>query len=63
MLCCAVLSHHNRPLYAPDGHFAMFHIGNWQHALMYGGVAISGMVDLIGFHTPLPPGTEQVQWQ
>lgn len=38
----------------------MFHIGNWQHALMYGGVAISGVVDLIGFYTPLPAGTEQV---
>jgi hypothetical protein len=38
----------------------MFHIGNWQHALMYGGVAISGMVDIIGYYTPLPPGTEQV---
>lgn len=49
-----------RPLYAKDGHFAMFHIGNWQHALMYGGVAVSGMVDIIGFYTPLPPGTEQV---
>lgn len=48
-----------RPLYQDDGHFAMFHIGNWQHALMYGSFAISGVVDLIGFYTPLPAGTEQ----
>lgn len=53
VMCC-------RPLYEDDGHFAMFHIGNWQHALMYGGVAISGLVDVIGFYVPLPVGTEQV---
>jgi hypothetical protein len=59
-LCCAVLCC-GRPLYAKDGHWAMDHIGNWQHALMYAGVAVSGVVDLIGFYTPLPAGTEQVR--
>lgn len=49
-----------RPLYSSDGHFAQFHANNWQHALMYAGVAVSGVVDLIGYYTPLPPGTEQV---
>ena len=39
----------------------MDHIGNWQHALMYAGVAVSGVVDLIGYYTPLPAGTEQVR--
>jgi hypothetical protein len=28
---------------------------------MYGGVAVSGAVDLIGYYTPLPAGTEQVR--
>lgn len=27
---------------------------------MYGGVVVSGMVDLIGYYAPLPVGTEQV---
>jgi hypothetical protein len=31
-----------------------------QHALMYSGFAVSGVVELIGYVTPLPPGTEQV---
>jgi hypothetical protein len=31
-----------------------------QHALMYSGFAVSGVVELIGYFTPLPPGTEQV---
>lgn len=50
----------SRPMYEADGHFAMFHVGNWQHAMMYGGVAVSGLVDLIGYYVPLPAGTEQV---
>jgi hypothetical protein len=28
---------------------------------MYSGFAVSGVVDLIGYFTPLPPGTEQVR--
>lgn len=44
-----------------DGHWAMFHIGNWQHALMYSGFAVSGVVDLIGYYSPLPAGVEQVR--
>ncbi|KAF6263374.1 hypothetical protein COO60DRAFT_459184 [Scenedesmus sp. NREL 46B-D3] len=30
-----------------------------QHALMYSGFAVGGVVELIGYFTPLPPGTEQ----
>uniref|UniRef100_A0A383W5U1 Transmembrane protein 45B n=1 Tax=Tetradesmus obliquus TaxID=3088 RepID=A0A383W5U1_TETOB len=48
-----------RPLYKADGHFAEFHANNWQHALMYSSFAVSGVIDLIGYFTPLPPGTEQ----
>ena len=47
-------------MYEPDGHFAEFHINNWQHALMYGGYALAGVVDLLGITTQLPQGTEQV---
>jgi len=46
-------------MYEPDGHFAEFHINNWQHALMYGGYALAGVVDLLGITTQLPQGTEQ----
>lgn len=31
-----------------------------QHALMYSAFAVSGVVDLIGYYTPLPQGSEQV---
>eukprot|EP00879_Flechtneria_rotunda_P030408 GHRR01033037.1.p1 GENE.GHRR01033037.1~~GHRR01033037.1.p1 ORF type:complete len:330 (+),score=109.70 GHRR01033037.1:93-1082(+) len=48
-----------RPLYKPDGHFAEFHANNWQHALMYTGFAVSGLVDITGHYMALPPGTEQ----
>jgi hypothetical protein len=48
-------------MFEEDGHFAEFHINNWQHALMYGGYALSGLVDLVGTSITLPQGTEQVR--
>jgi hypothetical protein len=51
-----------RVMFVPDGHFAAFHVNNWQHALMYGAFCLSGVVDLLGHYLPpgaLPPGTEQ----
>lgn len=55
----------NRQLYEKDGHFAMSQIPYWAHVVMYGGFIVSGIVDLIGYYTPLPAGTEQVRdkWQ
>jgi len=33
------------------------HVGNWQHAYMYPGFILSGLVDLVNLHTELPHGT------
>jgi hypothetical protein len=51
----------HRRLIKADGHFEAVHLNNYQHALMYFGVAVSGTVDLLGTRMPLPQGTEQVQ--
>lgn len=49
------------PLYTPDGHFDHTHMNNWQHALMYSALSVSGAVDLLGLGTVAwPDGTEQV---
>ncbi|GBF94172.1 hypothetical protein Rsub_07159 [Raphidocelis subcapitata] len=47
------------PLYTPDGRFEITHMNNWQHALMYGVLALSGFVDLAALRWELPAGTEQ----
>lgn len=41
------------------GHFDGRHLGNWQHAAMYPGFAMAGIVDLVGYSVELPPGTQQ----
>jgi hypothetical protein len=51
---------HPRPMKEADGHLSAFHANNWQHAMMYGCFALSGLVELLGVWVPLPSGTEQV---
>ena len=46
------------PMYA--GRFALSHITNWQHASTYPPVVLSGIVDLLSTHVPLPQGTGHV---
>lgn len=48
-----------RRLYKSNGQFEGNYLNNWQHALMYGGVGFSALVDLAGCKRKLPQGTEQ----
>lgn len=47
-----------RTLIAPDGKFVVENINDWQHSTMYLAFIISGVIDLIGFYSQLPHGTE-----
>jgi Family of unknown function (DUF716) len=42
------------------GRFALSHINNWQHASTYPPIVLSGIIDLLSIHIPLPQGTGHV---
>lgn len=41
------------------GHIFSNHIGNWQHAAMYPGFIVSGLVDIVALKFELPDGVQQ----
>lgn len=47
-----------RTLIAQDGKFVVDNINDWQHSTMYLAFIMSGVMDLIGFYSTLPAGTE-----
>ena len=42
------------------GRFAMTHMNNWQHASVYPGFLLAGLLDWVAMAVPLPPGMQQV---
>lgn len=48
-------------MYDADGTFNDNHINNWQHAAMYFGYMVAGIVDVVGHFTGLPADSSQVR--
>ena len=39
----------------------MTHMNNWQHASVYPGFLLAGLLDWVAMVVPLPPGMQQVR--
>lgn len=50
-----------RYMFDPDGTFNDNHINNWQHAAMYLGYMVAGVVDIAAHFTDLPADCGQAR--